>query len=408
VDRAIGRALATLAVACAVACAALLRIDDVGYNATDASSDGRDAALDEQAVAVEAASQDPCPDVDAADFLDADYDVHPSTAPSAVCDDSGLPRDLGGDPANCGACGHSCRGGACAGGFCAPTEVVATEGYTILYDRDDSYMYFASANSLSRAPTDGGAVETLLDAAALVPTFGRASDGRILAISQNPSEIVRFDIATQAFAVVPGSATPVLLALAPAFIYWTSYLGRDVLRAPLDGGREEVVFGTSGLLPQTIAFDGTQGFWAEWDDLQLDAGSALGRYDPDSGASRYALPDQWGRALALDATYVYWSDAASGRVYRSPRSAPMSFTPIAVLPPGLVTYWTVAAAVDARNLYFGAQIAANGGVVMVPKCGGRPRQLVERDLPSTGVLALDESSLYYVAYNGSGIFRVPK
>src|SRR5262245_28739027 len=43
--------------------------------------------------------------------------------------DSGLAcvADLKADPANCGACGHSCLGGACAGGVCRPVVLASAE-----------------------------------------------------------------------------------------------------------------------------------------------------------------------------------------------------------------------------------------------------------------------------------------
>jgi hypothetical protein len=43
--------------------------------------------------------------------------------------DGGCAADLRSDPANCGACGHDCLGGACVGGACGPTEIGSTGNY---------------------------------------------------------------------------------------------------------------------------------------------------------------------------------------------------------------------------------------------------------------------------------------
>lgn len=71
------------------------------------------------------------------------------------------------DPNNCGACGHSCLGGACARGQCQP--VVLAENQTLEHDPlvpdaiavDATHVTWVTGSRLSRVPIGGGAVHVL-------------------------------------------------------------------------------------------------------------------------------------------------------------------------------------------------------------------------------------------------------
>lgn len=71
------------------------------------------------------------------------------------------------DPENCGACGHSCLGGACARGQCQPVVLVEnepTDNDTIAWQAlaaDATHVYWQAVTRIARVPVAGGAVDRL-------------------------------------------------------------------------------------------------------------------------------------------------------------------------------------------------------------------------------------------------------
>jgi hypothetical protein len=66
------------------------------------------------------------------------------TAPFADCDrdaGDGCEVDLAGDPVNCGACGHSCQGGACSNGGCQPVTLFSGSNAPAHIAIDSTFIY---------------------------------------------------------------------------------------------------------------------------------------------------------------------------------------------------------------------------------------------------------------------------
>lgn len=90
------------------------------------------------------------------------------------------------DASSCGACGHSCLGGACSAGVCQ--AFVLAEGQGVPADNvsyagpralavDESHAYWTTKSGLFRVPVAGGVTEKLADASA-VSTYALNGDDR--------------------------------------------------------------------------------------------------------------------------------------------------------------------------------------------------------------------------------------
>jgi hypothetical protein len=428
IDRMLRRASCLLAAGTAyvVACTSLEGLSgDAGAEAGDAIAPqemgGADVGADADAavdVVVDSGpgdgAIDPCAEIDAAAFLDAGDAGLSWTLPSTaltVCEDGGPPRDLGGDPQNCGACGRSCRQGAgCTSGYCDPVGVVSLIYKPLLYGMDNGSFYFTDSAQIFGAPS-GGAAQVVLNSSGGF-LVGRVTSNVIAAYSAALSGIALLNVATAMVDPVPNSSGVQMLALTSTHVYWTNRLDRRVYRGPLAGGTTEIVLGPSSsppLVPFTIVSDQRRVFWAEWDENALGGGTAIGMYDPDAGATRQAFPGMQLRTMASDQDYLYLLDATTGGVYRTPKRSLSTIVPIAVLPMERPAAWTVATAVDAAHIYvvtlWGG--GSDSSLIAIPKCGGRPLEIVRDGV--NGGLVLDDAYVYYGgAYESSGILRVAK
>lgn len=132
--------------------------------------------------------------VGAAPGGDGGGDADPGPSDGALADgdaaDSGTAAcaaDLASDPANCGACGHDCLGGACAAGACQPTVFVSGEDGVTGVAIVGSALYWTreTAGLVRTAPLAGGAPTTLLSVGAGGPKnpCGIGTDGTSLFVT---------------------------------------------------------------------------------------------------------------------------------------------------------------------------------------------------------------------------------
>jgi hypothetical protein len=141
--------------------------------------------------------------------------------------------------------------------------------------------------------------------------------------------------------------------------------------------------------------------------------------------------------VAVDGTYVYWTDYGSRQVFRKPKDGSGAKQPLTTI----LTAASFSLALDTTNVYFGsgpgfAPVGAaspsetdypspgafyvtiddryiyyntsNGFVRMLKNDTGTPTVL-KQGVGISGPLATDDTYLYYADYNGtSGIYRLPK
>lgn len=109
---------------------------------------------------------------------------------------------------------------------------------------------------------------------------------------------------------VPGS-----LAQGDGFLYWTSTMGSNVVRAPKAGGGSVLEIASSRGLPAGIVRDGSELFWVEAITHAVVKLPTAGAVRPTEVASDLKLPI----AVAVDAESVFFTDELAQAVVRVPR-----------------------------------------------------------------------------------------
>jgi hypothetical protein len=355
----------------------------------------------------EAGAVDPCRDAEILpEWLDASYDVNPSTVIVNCADGT---RDLQGDPNNCGACGHKCYETACTNGLCGDSRFIAGTGVTGLIGRDDGFFYFSNGAQLERGPADGGVAEIIRDPAGgsnYYTVAGQVRAGTIAIGTLGGLEL--FDIASRVTKVPSSSPTVAVEGISGPDVFWGDWQGHAVYRTARDGSGTFITVWSGGLGPGTMVADDRQVFWATWLNLP-DSSSTLYAFEVDSGTNVIRLPPQQVRALFLDPTYIFWSDVASGLIYRAARDAPENATPIAILPPQYGVLTQINGVVDDRALYFGVSSGLGYGIMTIPKCGGRARMLYRDNVGFQQNLVVDDEFIYFGRlHEPGGIYRTAK
>ena len=184
-----------------------------------------------------------------------------------------------------------------------------------------------------------------------------------------------------------------------------------IMRAPIGGGAPEAIY-SGQALPEAVATDGTNVYWANWgtfdaqghsnNDGTLWQGPIGGGTTPTMLASSLAGPS----TLALDSTTVYWVDLGplgtdnfpalnSGSVLKVPIGggtvttiASAQSVPFSIIVANGTVYWTE----------YG--LSAPGLVVSAPTAGGSLTPLVS-GLDDPSALAISGSTIYWTNANSS-------
>jgi sugar lactone lactonase YvrE len=295
------------------------------------------------------------------------FDAAPSDASSGdsgpECDDR---VDTTSDPANCGACGHDCQGGACIESHCQAFALYA--GTAVLQDIavDAENVYWTTLGTYS-CPSD-------------FCTYN--GDGTVSRLPKGGG--VPFDLAS-------GQLRPLPIAVSSTNAFWANVAGGTIMTVPLGGGLPSVL--ASGQDPWSLALDATQVYWTN-----LSQGTVMSV--PVAGGTPATLAD--GRApvsIAVDATHLYWIDkpiwASSGSVMSLPKSGgAVNLLALAQDPSSMV--------VDGVNVYW--TDAAQGSVSQLPKAGGAPMVLAVGQL-APAAIAVDSQHVYW-ANNAGTVMRV--
>ena len=235
--------------------------------------------------------------------------------------------------------------------------------------------------------------------------------------------------APSAITVVSGGS-PQALAIDDANLYWADFGAAQVLKAPKSGGAPVTLWSSTTTRPDAIAIDSTNVYVVASGDYQdtpseitavpiagtpaplplasspdllagpIVAGPSLVYWvdgDVESvpeigGTETSALPDVAASALAVDASYLYWS-AVDG-LYRQAFSggpAQLLGAPPNPEPTVLSSYGAGAIAVDGTNVYYTLNsVAGSGSVGYVPIGGGAATVLASGRPGSLVAVAVDD------------------
>lgn len=267
--------------------------------------------------------------------------------------------DTSADPQHCGACGHSCLGGACQAGVCQPTIVDQGEDpFAITRDRD--HVYWASFSS--------GAIRRI-----------SLGDGATMALASEGTAIGAYH-----------------LEVAGGYVYAAAEARGAVVRVSLSDGTSSVLSSMDEI--RALAFDGEYAYWSS------DASS------PDSTIRRLALAGGAVETLAAvgaqmlvragDALYgVSFRRGEVFRVTLASGTVQLLATTQAESPWGL--------AVDERYVYWGDRLRDGGAVMRVSREGGQPEVLARSQSGVHGI-AVERERVYWTAeYAGTVMSLIP-
>jgi hypothetical protein len=195
----------------------------------------------------------------------ADADADAGAIPDAGADhddagtcDAGLD---GGDPDNCGWCGHACTGSACSGGLCdtqvaffANTNTMAIDQETIYFTQPpgggaDAGIFAANPTTSIVTPVvAGGQLGPYLLVVRAPYVFWVTADGMIRKVAQDGGAPVT---------LATGFPSLDCLAANSTDLYWWDYLTGNVYRLPVagDGGAPVVFYATTGSTGGCVAAD---------------------------------------------------------------------------------------------------------------------------------------------------------
>ncbi len=267
--------------------------------------------------------------------------------------------DLQTDGNNCGACGHSCLGGACSSGACQPISIATGQDGAYAVAVDDTSVYWVSytGNTVMMSAKNGSGL----------------------------TQLATFNV-----------DSPIDIALDANYVYWANNGGSIARCAKTGCGGTGEVLATNLSNPTGVAVDATHVFWAEY------LGYDVGRVNTDGGAFGYLQTnlDSHSHMVAVDDASVFFTTddtigsmpKGSPTVPNSTEDASVGFKSIA-----RVTIPAFGVAVDDTNVYW-IENDDPGVVAFAPKSGAGPVTTLAGSQHYPIRVALDATNVYWTAY----------
>ncbi len=319
--------------------------------------------------------------------------------------------DLQSDGAHCGACGHSCLGGACAGGKCGPVALAQGLERPRALSLAGEHVYFAAAGL---SPEGGGVFRIGKTAgqqaelvAGVVPNVRGAPvavalDSRALFVARRmPDALEKIPLAGGEGTLLWQSASstttgsPYAIAIDDTHVHAVLDAGSAVLvSVPKNGGAARGL-GTENPWDKSGFF----GVTASSGFVIWSSPSELLRIATSGGTVESVLAGQKGdpRGVVLAGETLYWTDwgsyepTSAGAVLSCPAAACTSATTLAS---GL--YGPLDLAVDATHVWVTVvgRGQKGGSIVKIPREGGEP--VVVADGQATPIaIAIDDKAAYW-------------
>ncbi len=305
--------------------------------------------------------------------------------------------DTTSDPQHCGACGHSCGGGACVAGVCqalvlAPSqstpEDLAVEADGVYFTNRGTSAASYSDGSVNRVPLDGGAVTALatgqarakgiaLDASSVYFVLNDTVNGMVAKVPRAGGSVTTlvWPLADPGYVAVDGSSA--------YFSVGINASTGSIQRVPLGGGSPSPVALGQGW-PRAIVVDATNAYW-------VNSAGSVRFVAKTGGVPTTFTTGQNPSRLAIDAASIYWANF-DGEIV----TAPIAGGATTVL--GRVPGGGRAVAVDGADVYWTVD-SGDGQLLQTPKGGGSTR-VVFGGLGVITALVQDAGFLYFIAAQG--------
>jgi hypothetical protein len=321
--------------------------------------------------------------------------------------------DVTTDGANCGACGHSCLGGACQSSACQPVTLAAGLNAPAPIALSSSEIFvggYLSAPSgyVAGIPLAGGALMLLVT--------GQYDVRHLTVDAQHIYWVNRFTSGSVEMANLDGSSPTVLAAaqdepwdvvVDATTVYWTNasviagggavnacaIAGCGGVPTPVAAGRPR---------PMGLRLSGGRLFWVEANagTLVTCPTAGCGALGPTILASGQSDP----QSLTIDAANAYWISDVDGSVLTCPLTGGVpTMLGTSVRTPVL----TNAIAVDATSVYW---TSLGDGVIRscaIGGCGGVPK-VIATGYPGAAGIAVDGVAVYWTDFMAGTVTRLAK
>jgi hypothetical protein len=310
--------------------------------------------------------------------------------PTSTVDSAGCTADASADPANCGACGHDCLGGACNQGVCGSVTLAVTHGAVGLAV-DSTFAYWADSdagaiNKVSKSLTHEGTPSPVVTGSQAQNVQGIATDGTYIywTVKVAAGSVYRaLPTGTGVTLLASNQSQPDWIATNGTTVAWTNQKGNQVMAAPVSGNGTVVptqlnAIGENGSIPAGIAIDGASVYY-----VTKTTGGGLAESAPlGDGGAVTELGTGTYVSVAADSNNVYWTGGASNpNVYQNKKGGtPTTEKTIAA---GALTC-PLGVASDGTNVYF-----------------------LDQGTSTCGALGTDAGALYRVPVGHSGSLPPP-
>jgi hypothetical protein len=317
------------------------------------------------------------------------------------------------DGQNCGACGHDCQGATCQSGVCQPTAIASSQSspWGIAVDTTNVYWTNTGDSTVKMAPLSGAGPVTTLASGQSDPISIVVNGGNVYWASYARGMAGSGAVMTCAVGRCGSTLTPIATGQTGSWgvavdgsgnTYFTA--GSAVMKTPLvDGGPPFASDPRSNAYP--VVVDNMNVYWGDSSGYVYKCavggcGGTPTSLSPSEGAS-----PSYG--IALDATYVYWSNESQGTIARVSKTGGGFGSVGSVLATG--QSGPLGIAVNSGNIYWTNN---TGGTVMsaaVPTGSGTvTAATVASGQSGPAGIAVDATYVYWANETAGTIMKVAK